>query len=85
MGTPADELRRADDRWRVDVDAKLDRLIRFADKYESFIQMLSEREGERKVLRRAVIEKSLGALILSLIGIIGVALYHYAREMLHLK
>ena len=83
MEPSIDELRRADDRWRVDVDVKLNRLIRFADENESFIHMLREREGERQKLRHAVIEKSLSGIVWAVVIFIGLAIWDWIRA--HLK
>ena len=71
--------------WRDDVDKKLDRLVTFADAYEPFVRSLLEREQNRQVLRRAVIEKTLIALIWSCIVVTAAALWNYLKENLHVK
>ena len=72
-------------RWKSDVELKLDRLVAFADEYFDFVKMLKEREVGRQALRRAVIEKTLGGLIWSALAVIGIALWHYIKELLHIK
>lgn len=57
-----DELRRLENNWKSDVDLKLDRLVRFVDKYENFLTMALKREETREKWRNAVIEKTLAGL-----------------------
>lgn len=58
-----ERLREIEARWKSDVDRKLDRVVRFIDKNEALLIMLTEREIDRKALRKAIIEKSLAGLI----------------------
>lgn len=63
-------------RWKSDVDSKLDRVIRFIDANEALMKMLTEREIDRRALRRAVIEKTLAGLIWG--GIVGLGALAWA-------
>lgn len=58
-----ERIREIEARWKSDVDAKLDRVVRFIEANESFIKMLTERESYRSALRKAVIEKTLAGLV----------------------
>ena len=40
----AEEIRRIDTRWKSDVDVKLDRLVRFVEKYDSYLYAATNRE-----------------------------------------
>lgn len=64
--TPED-YRRFETRWKSDVDLKLDRMVRFMDKSEHFLDQLMVREAEKAAVRRAIIEKSTVALIVGAI------------------
>lgn len=76
------QAKRQDVRWKSDVDLKLDRLCRFADEHEDFLKMLNVRERERAALRRAVIEKSLVALIVAgAIWLVALAWTGFTMEM----
>lgn len=67
-------LRQIEGRWKSDVDLKLDRMIAFVEKNETFIDMLIEREASRARLRTAVIEKTLSGLILTaVVGLLSLA------------
>ena len=63
------ERREASERWQLEMGLRIDRLVRFADEYEDLLAMLVEREKERRDFRKAVMEKTLGALILT--GVLG--------------
>ena len=65
----AERRKQIDTRWKSDVDFKLDRLVRFADEYEGLLRMLVEREKQRAEFRKAIMEKTLGSLILA--GVMG--------------
>ena len=58
-----EEIRRLDATWKSDVDKKIDRMVAFMDKTERFIDVLIEREKSKQTVRRAIIDKSLTALI----------------------
>lgn len=58
-------------RWKSDVDKKLDFLVTFHEEQREFILMLREREVRRARLQEAVIQKSVGGLIL--MGIVGLS------------
>ena len=47
MDFTPEEIRRLETRWKSDVDLKLDRLVAFADKYEGYLETLSERERHK--------------------------------------
>lgn len=47
MDFTPEEIRRLETRWKSDVDLKLDRLIRFVDKYEGYLESLTLREKNR--------------------------------------
>lgn len=61
-------------RWKSDVDEKLDKMIAFMDKTESFLDMLILREASRAALHKAIIEKTLsgiaGAAVLALLALL---------------
>lgn len=74
----AEELKRLDNRWKSDVDLKLDALIRAEEdwrkKYSAFIDILIQREADRAALRKAVIEKTLSGLIwMAVVGLVSLA------------
>lgn len=48
MDFTPEEIRRLETRWKSDVDLKLDRLVRFADKYEGYLEALTAREKRRE-------------------------------------
>ena len=58
-----ERIRQIELRWKSDVDSKLDRVVRFIDKNEALLNMLTEREAYRAAVRKAVIEKTLTALV----------------------
>lgn len=58
-----EEIRRIDATWKSDVEKKIDRMVAFMDKTERFIDVLIDREKSRETVRRAIIDKSLTALI----------------------
>ena len=62
-----EELKMIEARWKSDVDSKLDKLISDLEarrgKYDTFMNMLMEREAARNAMRKAVIEKTLAGLI----------------------
>ena len=58
-----EEIRRIDATWKSDVEKKIDRMVAFMDKTERFIDVLIEREKSKQTVRRAIIDKSLTALI----------------------
>ena len=71
-----ERLRHIEARWKSDVDAKLDRVIRFIESNEAFIKMLMERESYRAAVRKAIVEKTLAGLIWA--AIVGLATLAYA-------
>lgn len=58
-----EEIRRIDATWKSDVEKKIDRMIAFMDKTERFIDVLIDREKSREEVRRAIIDKSITALV----------------------
>lgn len=74
-----DEYKRLEGRWKSDVDLKLDRLIKFAEKNEGFLGLLMDREIARKKLRDALIEKTLGAILLGGVLAVGAAVWSYIK------
>ena len=74
-----DELARLEQRWKSDVDLKLDRLVTFADKYERLLDVLFQRELRWAKFQDAVIDKTLGALVWGGIVFIGVAAWHFVQ------
>lgn len=86
MNTMTDEeIRKTESRWKSDMDKKMDRMCEFADKYEDYLALCLEREQSRKKLRDALIEKTLGALILSGVAVAGIAAWNYLKLQLNLK
>ena len=86
-GVDSDELtpqrlREIEGRWKSDVDAKLDRLCRFADRYQAYLELCIDNESERKKLRHAVMEKTLIGLAWGGVVFIGLAIWHYVRAAL---
>lgn len=63
-----EELKRIDASWKSDVDFKLDALLEFHSKYSPLLVMLTEREQDRRALRKAIIEKSLAGLVYTMVG-----------------
>jgi len=63
MDFTPEELKRFENRWKSDVDLKLDRMVAFMDKTEKFLDMLIEREAGRAAVRKAIIDKSITALV----------------------
>lgn len=70
-----EEFRRIETRWKSDVDkrlsdgaGKMDRLLEFASKYEAHLEAQLKHAQELSLLRRAIIEKSLVALIWAMIA-----------------
>lgn len=67
------EFKRSELRWRSDIECDVKELVRLerarSDKYDKFIDMLIEREGERKELRKAIMHKTLSGLMW--IGVLG--------------
>lgn len=82
MELSEEELRRIEGRWKSDVDLKLDRLVRFADKYETLMQMLLDREKRRKDLWDAVIQKTTAGLLWAGVLFIANALWTYIKRNL---
>lgn len=58
-----ERIKEIETRWKSDVDSKLDKMIRFIEANEALLKMLTEREIDRRALRKAVIEKTLAGLI----------------------
>lgn len=77
---PPEEYRRIESRWKSDVDIKLDRLVTFADKYETLLDALFKRELRWARFQDAVIEKTLTGLIWSGIIFLGLASWHYFKS-----
>lgn len=71
-----ERIKEIETRWKSDVDAKLDRVIRFIDANEALLKMLTEREIDRRALRKAVIEKTLAGLVWG--GIVGIGALAWA-------
>ena len=78
----SEEISSIEARWKSDVDLKLDRMIRFADAYEAYLKLCLEREIDRKLIRRAVIEKSLAGALWVILGLTCVAVWDYIRHSL---
>lgn len=47
MELTPEEIKRIDRSWKSDMDYKVDRLVRFADTHEPFLNVLLEREKAR--------------------------------------
>ena len=65
------------------MDKKVDRLCVFAELYQDYLELCLKREVGREKLRAAVMEKTLGAVILTGLAMLGAAVWAYIRE--HLK
>lgn len=77
-----EQLKRLEQNWKSDVDLKLDKLLEFADKYQGFLEILIQREKERAELRRAVIDKTLSALIVAaVVGLLSLAWSGLSSEL----
>lgn len=59
----ADQLKLLEAQWKSDVDGKLDKMVRFMDKTERFLDMMIDREAKRALLRDAIITKSVWLLV----------------------
>lgn len=79
----ADRLRQIESRWKSDVDLKLDKMLRFAEKYEGYLILCLKREQERDELRQALTKNLLGSVILAGMAMLGIAAWQYIKE--HLK
>lgn len=79
---PPEDFKKVENRWKSDVDLKLDRLVRFADTYEDYLRMCLEREITRKKLRDAFIEKSLIGAGWAILAFIGFAVKDYVVAQL---
>lgn len=60
------EPMRLDDKWKLEVDSKLDKMLARSEKYDQFLDMLMRREESREALRQIFIQKGVGALVWSL-------------------
>lgn len=87
-----DEFKRIEARWKSDVDlrlsdgaAKLDRLLAFAAKYEAYLESELEQKRQLALMRRAIIEKSLVALIWACIVGAGTLFWQGAKAWLATK
>lgn len=84
MITPTSkEVLLSDSKWKSDMDlkvselvVKVDRLIRFLDSYEDGLRMVIAQEASRAALRKAVIEKSITALIWASLAGMGVLIWN---------
>ncbi len=61
----------------------LTQVVAFVDKYEPYLEMLMRREERRETFQRAVIEKTMTALLWAAVVAIGYALWD--GGILHLK
>ena len=86
-GVDSDELtpqrlREIEGRWKSDVDLKLDRLVKFADRYQAYLELCIDREADAKKMRHAVMEKTLIGLAWGGVVFVGVAIWQYVRAAL---
>lgn len=83
MDLTPEELRKIEGRWKSDVDKKLDRLVRIADKHEPFIEELIRREKARaqfwEDMARHAAKVGIGSLITSGIYAIWLGIKHAIR------
>jgi len=85
-----EEIKNIEMRWKSDVDSKLDELLRCererSCKYDTFIDMMIQREEDRADLRKAIIQKTLGGLVLAgvlgMFGLIWAGVKTESREIL---
>lgn len=77
-----ERLKQIETRWKSDVDFKLDRLVRIADKYEKFLEMLLDREEASAKWRNAVIEKSTVGLVWAMLVFLGMASWEWVKRHL---